>query len=98
MPNVFYTVNITVSPETVQQYPTLIVQAHTQRNILTLASHNVTVVNGSHVGLVQLLTDRLDRLYYYVRCYPHGNDKDDIAVLIVAQLLSSQGMCVVCSV
>ena len=89
---VFYTVNVNVSTIAVQQYSTLIVQAHTQKNILTLNSQNVTAVNGSHVGLVQLLSKGLDRLLYYVMCYPHGDNKDDIAVLIVAQLLANEGM------
>ena len=99
VPNANYTIDVNVSA-TAEQYSTLIVQAHTQKNILTLAEQNGTVVeavvNGSHVGLIHLLTDKLEILSYHVRCYPHGNDEDSIAVLIVAQLLANEGSVCVC--
>ena len=31
-------------------------------------------------------------MYYRLKCYPHGNSKDDIAVLIVTQLLADEGV------
>lgn len=92
-PNIKYVINVTITTTTVQQYSTVIVQAHTQKNILSLVQHSV-VINGSHVGLVQLLSKRLYRLeyYYYITCYPHGNKNDDVSVLIVAQLLANEGI------
>jgi len=92
IPDVTYHINITISTTAVQQYSTLIVQAHTQKNLITLASKNLLVVNGSHVGLVHLLSEELDRLDYYVICYRHGNDKNNVVVMIVAQLLENEGV------
>lgn len=98
IPDVIYIINVTISPTAVQQYSTVIIQAHTQRNILTLASQDMNVINGSHVGLVELLSRGANRLQnYYVICYPHGNSDDGVAVLIATQLLATEGMSIVCT-
>ena len=97
IPDVTYVINVTISPTAVYHYSTVIVQAHTQKNVLTLASQHMSVVNGSHVGLVELLTAGVSNLQdYYILCYPHGNDDSDVAVLIVAQLLANKGSTFVC--
>ena len=97
IPDVIYIINVTISPTAVYHYSTVIVQAHTQKNVLTLASQHMSVVNGSHVGLVELLTAGVSKLQdYYILCYPHGNDDSDVAVLIVAQLLANKGSPFVC--
>lgn len=52
-------------------------------------------VNGSHVGLVELLNKRVEQLdSYSISCRPHGNGDGSVAVLIVAQLLPNDGMSV----
>ena len=97
IPDVIYIINVTISPTAVHHYSTVIIQAHTQKNILTLASQHMAVANGSHVGLVELLTGGVSKLQdYYVLCYPHGDDDNDVAVLIVALLLANEGTVCVC--
>ena len=70
----------------------MIVQVHTQKNVLKLSSQRMAAVNGSHVGLIELLTAGESRLQnYHIICYPHDNNKDNVAVLIAAQLLANEG-------
>ena len=76
----------------------MIVQAHTQKNVLKLSSQRMAAVNGSHVGLVELLTAGESRLQnYHIICYPHDNNKDKVDVLIAAQLLANEGNVCVCT-
>lgn len=70
----------------------IIIQVHTQKNVLRLASHNGSVVNGSHVGLVELLRVGVVSLQYQVMSY-RRNSEGDIPVMIVAKLLRNGGMC-----
>lgn len=96
VPDKPYSINVTVSPTTLQQYSLIIVQVHTQKNLLSLASSdNVTVINGSHVGLIHLFSNGVTKggLEYYITCYHHGNNRGNVSVMIVAQLLANSGMC-----
>ena len=63
--------------------------------MLWLASHNGGVVNGSHVGLLELLRVGVVTLQYQVMSYRHSNNESDTPVMIVTQLLRNEGVCVV---
>ena len=62
--------------------------------MLWLARHGGGVVNGSHVGLVELLSVGVVTLHYQVMSYRHSNSEGNTSVMIVAQLLRNEGVCV----
>ncbi|XP_065909123.1 transmembrane 7 superfamily member 3-like isoform X2 [Dysidea avara] len=89
-PGLPYPINITLHSTTTLYYSVIIVQVHTQKNVLWLASHNGGVVNGSHVGLLELLRVGVVTLQYQVMSYRHSNNESDTPVMIVTQLLRNE--------